>query len=59
MSNDTDIFNKDEKDEKDFFLTTDLTDSWRAKRAKDTIITDKKRKPEKPRFVLLALRASF
>ena len=32
------------------FLTTDLTDSWRAKRAKDTIITDKKRKPEKLGF---------
>ena len=47
----TQIFStKMKKMKKIIFLTTDLTDSWRAKRAKDTIITDKKRKPEKLGF---------
>ena len=44
----TQIFStKMKKMKKIIFFTTDLTDSWRAKRAKDTIITDKKRKPKK------------
>ena len=41
----TQIFSTKMKKMKKIFFTTDLTDSWRAKRAKDTIITDKKRKP--------------